>query len=408
MRKAENSFDLGTLCAAVLLVACLAFPAAAPGKSVLIGSPDLSGADGSIECIGTSCYWGGIAQLTLAGPGTFTTAPADGTVTSWRVNGTAAGGGGIFIHVIRRTGPEQYLGLSDSGAAIHTDGTTPNPTSLDVDVGNLISSTVVAYDMPGASAALGTRASPGSNFGGIGILSAGGTYERDPMSTTLDTELLFNATVELEVPRITSLSARQGPLTGGTPVTITGDHLAIATSVRFGETTVPVVSADNESIKVVSPPHPEGGSVDVTVTTAGGSSAASADTKFTYPEPPAPDDKKPPKVTKVKFARGKFVAANIGGPVVSAAKVGSKVTYRLSENATVAATVKRIGKKRRLKKAGKSFSLTAKAGKNSFFFSGRLKNKTLKPGRYKLLLSARDAQGNKSKKPAAARFKVVR
>ena len=124
-------------------------------------------------------------------------------------------------------------------------------------------------------------------------------------------------------------------------MTITGDHLAIATSVRFGETAVPVVSADNESIKVVSPPHPEGGSVDVTVTTAGGSSAASADTKFTYPEPPAPDDKKPPKVTKVKFARGKFVAANIGGPVVSAAKVGSRVTYRLSENATVAATVKR-------------------------------------------------------------------
>jgi len=53
-----------------------------------------------------------------------------------------------------------------------------------------------------------------------------------------------------------------------------------------------------------------------------------------------------------------------------------------------------------------SFSRASTAGLNSFRFTGRLRGKKLRPGRYRLVMVATDAAKNKSK-PRRAKFRVV-
>lgn len=105
-----------------------------------------------------------------------------------------------------------------------------------------------------------------------------------------------------------------------------------------------------------------------------------------------------------------FRAANIGAAVISRRKkrpapVGSTVFYELSTPATVSFSVERAVKGRRVGKRCKkvtkanrskpkcklykplkgSFSVTGTAPLNSFKFSGRIENRSLRPGAYRLV-----------------------
>jgi hypothetical protein len=114
----------------------------------------------------------------------------------------------------------------------------------------------------------------------------------------------------------------------------------------------------------------------------------------------------PATVDAFDFALARFRAAAGGGSVGAAsrrAKVGGKVTYRLSTAAPVKFTVERRGAGRKVR--GKcrtptrknhtrkkcdlllkgSFTHQGKQGANSFLFTGRLRNHKLKPGRYNLV-----------------------
>jgi hypothetical protein len=96
-------------------------------------------------------------------------------------------------------------------------------------------------------------------------------------------------------PVVLSVSPSLGPPEGGTAVTITGRNLAGATEVAFGGDRASITADGDGSITALSPAHP-GGTVDVTVTTAGGTSALSSVDRFTYaltgagplPTPPGP------------------------------------------------------------------------------------------------------------------------
>ncbi len=103
------------------------------------------------------------------------------------------------------------------------------------------------------------------------------------------------------------------------------------------------------------------------------------------------------------------------------------MSYELSEAASANFTVERAAKGRkkgkkcvapnshnrhkksctRYKRVKGSFSRSGKAGTNSFHFTGRLRGKKLSPGRYRLVMVATDAAGNKSK-PKRAKFRIVR
>ncbi|HEV3308897.1 MAG TPA: IPT/TIG domain-containing protein, partial [Chloroflexota bacterium] len=82
-------------------------------------------------------------------------------------------------------------------------------------------------------------------------------------------------------PIVSRLSPSQGPTGGGTVVTITGSNLAGATAVRFGSAVARIdrmVSASE--IQVTSPNG--SGTVDVTVTTAGGTSVKTGADHYGY------------------------------------------------------------------------------------------------------------------------------
>ena len=93
------------------------------------------------------------------------------------------------------------------------------------------------------------------------------------------TPVFSQLTVNPFPPTITSISATSGPITGGTSVVITGTNLTAAT-IKFGTTNVTnyTVNSDTE-ITAVSPAGING-KVNVTVTTAGGTTNST--NEFTY------------------------------------------------------------------------------------------------------------------------------
>jgi plastocyanin len=83
-------------------------------------------------------------------------------------------------------------------------------------------------------------------------------------------------------PTIKKLSPRRGTAAGGTPVTITGTNLTGATAVKFGATNAKSFTVNSAtSITAESSEEPPG-SVEVTVTTPGGTSAPTHKDHFKF------------------------------------------------------------------------------------------------------------------------------
>ena len=150
---------------------------------------------------------------------------------------------------------------------------------------------------------------------------------------------------------------------------------------------------------------------------------------------PATGDGTPPGLSGLAFLPAAFPASNSGASVRAARArpparrpraTGSKVSYRLTEAATVTFTVERAVAGRRvnrrcvrLTRANRtrprctrfvavrgSFTHAGKAGANSFRFTGRVGGRKLAPGSYRLLARARDAAGNRSRVVRRA-FRIV-
>jgi hypothetical protein len=116
---------------------------------------------------------------------------------------------------------------------------------------------------------------PGTGTVNVKVTTPGGT------STTSSADLYRY----LAIPAVTKVSPPSGPQGGGTVVTITGTNFASPATVSFGATAatkVTVVSAGK--ITAASPTGT--GTVDVTVTTPGGTSATSSADEFSYLSPP--------------------------------------------------------------------------------------------------------------------------
>jgi hypothetical protein len=88
-------------------------------------------------------------------------------------------------------------------------------------------------------------------------------------------------------PAVTGVTPNSGSTTGGTTVSITGSGFCGASGVSFGGTAASSFTAQSDTlISAVAPVH-AAGSVDVRVTTAGGTSAISPADQFTYVAVPA-------------------------------------------------------------------------------------------------------------------------
>ena len=110
----------------------------------------------------------------------------------------------------------------------------------------------------------------------ITVTTAGGT------SAKSSADQFIYATPPTTLPVISSVSPSTGSTAGGTTVTITGTNLASATTVRFGTTAVTSFTSNSSTQIVLAAPAHSAGLVDITVTTANGTSATRSADHFTY------------------------------------------------------------------------------------------------------------------------------
>ena len=218
---------------------------------------------------------------------------------------------------------------------------------------------------------------------------------------------------------ISKLTPASGTVAGGQAIIIDGQHLAVATSVTFDGVPGSIVSGTSTKMAVRTPAHPLNGPVTVAVTTAGGTGtsaftytgaadppAPTTTTTVAQPPPPPPPDQVPPTISNVKLSAPSLVA---GSSAVN-------VTYRLSEPATTIVTVQKrttgvrrgrscVKRTRRLHGRACTRWVAVKgsikhadaAGIVKLRFTGRIGGRKLAPGRYRLVITAVDAAGNRSK-----------
>ncbi len=87
---------------------------------------------------------------------------------------------------------------------------------------------------------------------------------------------------EVPVPTVTKIKPKSGPAGGGTTVTITGTGFTGATKVEFGTVEAQEFNVDSATLITAESPAGAMGTVDVTVTTAGGTSPTSSKDDFKY------------------------------------------------------------------------------------------------------------------------------
>ncbi|MEI9983867.1 MAG: putative Ig domain-containing protein [Aliidongia sp.] len=90
----------------------------------------------------------------------------------------------------------------------------------------------------------------------------------------------------LNVVAVDSISPSAGVIAGGTTVTITGYDFAAGATVKFGTQAAASVTVNNETSITAIAPAGSAGTVDITVTTAAGTSLTSTADQYTYAAPP--------------------------------------------------------------------------------------------------------------------------
>ena len=397
-------------------------PASASAVTATLGPANLTNPNMPGFTVANPATSGGALNTLTPPGGGLLVPPTDGTITSWQVNGSVTGGGQLFLQVAHPDGAGTYAATAASPPVSGPVGMTSYPAgNIPIGRGDTISVRASAPG-PGDSATVLAQAFPGRAWSLIN--NDPGTTMQAPFSPTADQQLLYNATVELTRPVISSISPRSGPIAGGTEVTITGDHFAETTEVRFGAGfQAQSFSGNNTSITAVSPPGFQEGPEDVYVITAAGPNDPTEASRFEYTGP----DRTPPEVSSFRITPTKFRAANSGDSILLRARTTATVTYTLSEPASASFSVDRVLKGRRVGKScvkpkpsnkkkrpcrryvpvNGSFVQESIGGVNQFKFSGRVTGKKLRPGLYRLVVAAADAAGNTSK-PVWANFRIVK
>jgi uncharacterized protein (TIGR03437 family) len=83
-------------------------------------------------------------------------------------------------------------------------------------------------------------------------------------------------------PIVSGLSPSAGSASGGDAVTITGAYFSGATKVTFGGKPASFTVMSDTTIVAVSPSGSSGNTVDILVTTGGGTSSVNVSDRYTY------------------------------------------------------------------------------------------------------------------------------
>ena len=171
-----------------------------------------------------------------------------------------------------------YVASPTVTAVSPSTGPTSGGTTVTITGTNLTGASSVTFGATPASIVSNTATSISatSPAGAAGTVDVRVTTVAGTSATSASDQFTYVA-----APTVTAVSPGSGPTGGGTTVTITGTNLSNATAVSFGGTTGSIVSNTATSMTATSPAG-SAGAVDVTVTTAGGTSATSSNDRFTY------------------------------------------------------------------------------------------------------------------------------
>jgi YVTN family beta-propeller protein len=244
------------------------------GKQVTITGTNLSGATGitfgpgnpatNVSCTATSCT--ATAPAEPAGTVDIQVTTASGTSTASSADQYTY----VAAPVVTAVSPN--TGLSVGGTVVTVTGTGLAGASITFGPGNPatnVSCTATNCTATAPAEPVGTVDVQAMTVGGTSAAGSADQYTYIPPA-----------------PVITSISPATGPRAGGTAVTITGTDFDGTTAVSFGATpatSFTVVSPTQ--ITAVSPAASDVGAVDVTVTTAAGTSTTGAADQYTYTFP---------------------------------------------------------------------------------------------------------------------------
>jgi len=228
------------------------------------------------QCTATSPAGSGIVNVTLSVGGAAAVAGAAGSVTPSSTD--------QFTYM-----PPAVTGISP------TSGPAGGGTSVTIKgsgFGTAAGATSISF---------GSVAATNVKCGSTSQCTAAGPAGSGVVDVTVTVAGLTSATSSADqftyiVPAVTSISPTSGPSAGGTKVTIKGagfSQTTGATSVSFGAAAGTQVSCSSTQCTAVGPAG--SGTVDVTVTVAGVTSATSAADQFSYT---------PPAVTSISPASG--------------------------------------------------------------------------------------------------------
>ena len=221
--------------------------------------------------------FGGTAasRYTISGSSIWATAPAGTGTVDIRVT-TAGGTSAVsaadqytYVAAPTVTSISPATGLAAGGTTVTITGTNFSGATRVTFGGTAASYTINSDTQITATAPAGTGTV------NVQVRTAGGTSA----ASSADQYTYAAA------PTVASLSPRAGPMAGGTIVTITGTNFTNVKSVMFGGTAA-LAYAVTSSNQITAAAPAGTGTVDVQVTTAGGTSATSLADQYTYA--PAP------------------------------------------------------------------------------------------------------------------------
>lgn len=205
------------------------------------------------------------------GNGTFTTsAPTTCTTLAWSSCTYIAylSRAASFVPVPRVTAISASVGAASGGESITISGTGFTGATSVAFGGTAAASFKVVSDTSITAVVPAMQPGPAA----ITVTSAGGTS----LTSSGDVVTLYAQ------PHVTGISPRAGSDGALTTITITGSHLTGATSVDIGGVTMGVGPVNDSTVTALAPPTYEPAVVDVTVTSPGGTSAASSSDRFVY------------------------------------------------------------------------------------------------------------------------------
>ncbi|HEX4493126.1 MAG TPA: HYR domain-containing protein [Acidimicrobiia bacterium] len=250
----------------------------AGGTSITITGTNLTGATavkfGSVNA--TTFNVTNATTATATAPATITPGAVDVTVTS--ASGTSATGA-----------PDKFTynaATPTVSAVAPTSGPTGGATSVTITGTGFVTGSTVAF---GANAGTGVVVNSATSITATAPAGAAGAVDvKVTNSAGTSSAVAGDTYTYVAAPAVAAVNPTAGPTTSGASVVITGSNFTNASSVKFGSTSAVGFTVNNDGQITASAPNgTAGNTVDVTVTTIGGTSATSAADHYTFTALPA-------------------------------------------------------------------------------------------------------------------------